>query len=75
MDAQPTIRNERLTLRPFRIDDAKDVQRLAGSKAIADTTARVQHPYEDGMAEQWIKTHGRLFRRMKAVIGILREEF
>ena len=68
MKAQPIIRTERLTLRPFRRADAKDVQRLAGSKAIADTTARVPHPYENGMAEEWIKTHGSLFRRKKAVI-------
>ncbi len=68
MAAQPTIRTARLTLRPFRLEDAKDVQRLAGSKAIADTTARVPHPYEDGMAEEWIKTHKNLFRRRKALI-------
>ena len=68
MAAQPIIRTERLTLRPFRLEDAKDVKRLAGSKAIADTTARVPHPYKDGMAEKWIKTHRGMFRRKKAVI-------
>jgi ribosomal-protein-alanine N-acetyltransferase len=66
--AQPIIRTERLTLRPSRLEDAEKVQRLAGSKAIADTTARVPHPYEDGMAEEWIGMHKRLFRRRKAVI-------
>jgi len=68
MAVQPVIRTERLTLRPFRLEDAGEVRRLAGSKAIADTTARVPHPYEAGMAEEWIRTHGRLFRRRKAVI-------
>lgn len=68
MVAQPIIRTERLTLRPFRLGDADDVRRLAGSRAIADTTARVPHPYEPGMAEEWIGAHGRLFRRRKAVI-------
>ena len=34
--------------------DAADAQRLAGDRAIADTTLNVPHPYEDGMAEQWI---------------------
>lgn len=68
MTQQPVIRTERLTLRPFDLEDAEDVRRLAGSKAIADTTARVPHPYEAGMAEEWIRTHARLFRRKKAVI-------
>jgi ribosomal-protein-alanine N-acetyltransferase len=54
---QPALETLRLVLRPFDLVDAKDVQRLAGDWAIADTTLAIPHPYEDGMAEQWISTH------------------
>jgi RimJ/RimL family protein N-acetyltransferase len=53
----PVLRTDRLILRPFVLDDASTVQRLAGNRAIADTTVNVPHPYEDGMAEAWISTH------------------
>ncbi|MEQ9563233.1 MAG: GNAT family N-acetyltransferase [Woeseiaceae bacterium] len=53
----PVLQSDRLTLRPFTLDDATRVQHLAGSRAIADTTLNVPHPYEDGMAEDWISTH------------------
>ena len=57
MKQRPTLETERLLLRPFEPSDAWDVQRLAGDRAIADTTLNVPHPYEDGMAEEWISTH------------------
>ena len=57
MTSQPTLQTARLTLRPFTLADAADVQRLAGEREIADTTLNIPHPYEDGMAEQWISTH------------------
>lgn len=53
----PTLEARRLVLRPFELTDAKDVQRLAGDRAVADTTLNTPHPYADGMAEQWIATH------------------
>jgi RimJ/RimL family protein N-acetyltransferase len=61
MKQHPTLHTKRLVLRPFVLADAKDVQRLAGEKAIADTTANIPHPYLDGMAEQWIATHQECF--------------
>jgi len=51
------LATERLLLRAFTFADAKDVQRLAGERIIADTTRVVPHPYLDGMAEDWISTH------------------
>lgn len=54
---RPTIQTDRLILRPFGPEDAPDVQRLAGEKVIAAKTQSLPHPYEDGMAEDWIASH------------------
>ena len=54
MCQQPTLETDRLLLRPFQLTDAGDVQRLAGDRAIADTTLNIPHPYEDGIADAWI---------------------
>lgn len=63
----PTLTGKRLILRPFDLSDAGEVQRLAGHRAIADTTSDIPHPYEDGMAEQWIATHQNQFEQGTAV--------
>jgi ribosomal-protein-alanine N-acetyltransferase len=55
---QPVLETERLRLRPFALSDAPAVKTLAGAREIAATTLTVPHPYEDGMAEAWIETHG-----------------
>jgi len=54
---QPILNTARLVLRRFTLADAPDVQRLAGDRDIARSTATIPHPYEDGMAEQWIGSH------------------
>ena len=53
----PTLTTPRLRLRGFELSDAKQVQHLAGEFEIADTTMAIPHPYEDGLAENWIETH------------------
>ena len=63
MDKMPEIELERLYLRPYTLADANDVQNLAGDWEIAKTTLNVPHPYEDGMAEEWIKTHRKEFEK------------
>lgn len=56
MNTFPTLQTARLILRAIRVADAGAIQRLAGDRAVAATTLRIPHPYEDGMAEQWIAT-------------------
>ncbi|MBC7257207.1 MAG: GNAT family N-acetyltransferase, partial [Chloroflexi bacterium] len=53
----PTLTTARLILRPFTLEDAPVVKALAGAWEIAEMTAHIPHPYEDGVAEQWISTH------------------
>lgn len=53
----PTLKSETLLLRPFILEDASTVQKLAGNKRVSDTTANVPYPYDDGLAESWISTH------------------
>jgi RimJ/RimL family protein N-acetyltransferase len=54
----PTIRTQRLVLRPFTLDDAPALQELAGAPEVALGTLTIPHPYEDGMAEEWIAHTG-----------------
>ena len=67
MPERPTLTTARLVLRPFTVADAPDVQRLAGAREVASTTLLIPHPYEPGMAEQWISTHQERYKRGELV--------
>lgn len=66
-DHQPELRTERLLLRPFRADDAADVERLAGEREIAVNTATIPHPYPEGAAAEWIAIQARRQREGEEV--------
>ncbi len=75
MPLLPTLRTTRLVLRPFDLADAPAVQRLAGDREVASTTATIPHPYEDGMAEGWIALHeGAFARREHLTLAITEQE-
>ena len=54
MSATPTLRTARLLLGAFDVNDAAELQRLAGAREIADTTVSIPHPYELDHALAWI---------------------
>src|SRR5262245_22628154 len=50
-----TLETPRLWMRRLRLADATRVQMLAGSRAVADTTRRIPHPYELDDAVNWLR--------------------
>ncbi len=50
-----TLQTERLTLRPFALGDAHDVARHANDIAVARQLATLPHPYDLGMAKDWVR--------------------
>ncbi len=67
MRSAPPLLTERLLLRSFTLEDAADVQRLAGEYDVASTLPNMPHPYEDGMAEVWIRSCHERFEKDEAL--------
>jgi len=63
----PRLQTSRLLLRPFEISDAPVIERLAGSREVADTTLTIPHPYPAGGGADWIATHASKWERRESV--------
>jgi len=55
----PTIRTERLLLRPFTNDDIPVLVPLIGAREVAATTRSIPHPYTVADAEKYIAEGGK----------------
>ena len=55
MEPYPTLHAERLVLRAFTLDDAPTLRQLAQAREVARTMLNLPHPFEDSMAEEWIR--------------------
>jgi len=53
---QSVIVTERLTFRPLKLTDATRIKELAGNLNVSKTTRSIPFPYQEGMAESWIKS-------------------
>src|SRR5262245_54830556 len=49
------LQTPRLVIRPLRLEDAPERQRLAGEWDVARFTSSIPHPYPAGAAEAWIR--------------------
>lgn len=68
----PTLTGESVTLAPFRLEDSLMVQEYAGDEAVARTTMHIPHPYPNGVAEEWIASHDRLFIQKNDIVFSIR---
>jgi 8-oxo-dGTP diphosphatase len=53
------LTTERLTLRPYRADDAGELHRLINDWEVCRTLAAVPFPYDRALADDWIASAGR----------------
>lgn len=70
---RPTLRTERLTLRPATLDDSAAVVALANDMRIAQWLLRMPHPYAESDARVWISTHQAGFERGEDIVLFITE--
>lgn len=57
-----------MLLRPLVLSDADRVQELAGAREVAVGTLTIPHPYDDGVAEEWIAGRAGAWERRELVV-------
>lgn len=70
----PTLVTPRLLLRAFTFADAPAVENLAGAREVASTTLCIPHPYPQGAAETWIRTHAARFDQQTGIVFAIEEQ-
>ncbi len=65
---RPTLKTERLILRPYGHVDAGRVATLANAKEIARYTQNIPYPYSFADAERWISQHRDAFKKGEFVV-------
>lgn len=55
MNKPPVLETERLRLRPLEERDADRIQEYCNDARVAEMTARMPHPYPNGVALEWIQ--------------------
>lgn len=61
MPKLPTLKTQRLILRPFKMSDAPVVATLANDKDIATNTENLPYPYLEHHAIDWIRAHQHMY--------------
>jgi RimJ/RimL family protein N-acetyltransferase len=70
-DSRPTIKTDRLLLKPLELGNGWDVRRMAGNSRVAENTLYMPFPYPEGVAEEWISTHANeFFEKRQLILGI-----
>jgi ribosomal-protein-alanine N-acetyltransferase len=63
---RPTIKTERLILRPITLEDVPEIQRLAGDRDVSSQTSDGEIP-QPGTEEQWFKKRQERFEKGEVV--------
>jgi len=67
LERPASLETQRLRLRPFGPEDAEAVAELCAAWEIAETTARIPHPYDLSMAETWIASQPAALARRESI--------